>query len=126
MREAQVPPQLRWRGNRSGGCDGSRPEERASRKRRIDSSASSVITLVCGPLDSLSSLGEPRRIVFNHLHHLDGLALDRNHPWQRGPAVLAGASERLGVSDHLLLTEPAYDRGWQYPFNKHVLLKNHL
>ena len=27
------------------------------------------------------------------------------------------ASERLAVSDHLLLTEPAYDGGWQYPFN---------
>ena len=72
-------------------------------------------------------LGEPGRIVFNNLHHLGWLALNRNHPrpCESGPAVLARTYERIAVSRHLLLTESAYDGGWQHPFNEHVLLKNH-
>src|SRR5215472_7549416 len=52
-------------------------------------------------------LGKPGCIVFNHLHHIRRLALDRNHAWpcKRGPAVLARISEGPAVSGHLLLTE---------------------
>src|SRR6516162_8512954 len=73
-------------------------------------------------------LGKPGRIVFNHLHYIRGLALDRNHAWpcKRGPAVLARISEGPAVSGHLLLTEPAYDGAGQHPFNEYVLFKNHL
>src|SRR5262249_49031367 len=73
-------------------------------------------------------LGKPGRIVFHHLHHIRGLALDRNHPWpcKRRPAVLAQSSEGLTVSGHFLLTELAYDGARQHSFNEHVLFKNHL
>src|SRR6516225_684234 len=72
--------------------------------------------------------GEPSAIVFDYLHHIGGLALDRNHSWpcERGPAALAQSSEGLTVSGHFLLTELAYDGARQHSFNEHVLFKNHL
>src|SRR5262249_46649922 len=72
--------------------------------------------------------GEPSAIVFDHLHHIRGLTLDRNHSWprERGPAVLARSNEGLTVSGHFRLTELAYDGVRQHSFNKHVLFKDHL
>src|SRR6516164_11332969 len=66
--------------------------------------------------------GEPAGIIFDYLHHVSGLAIDRNHsrPRERGPAVFARSDEGLAVSSHFLLTEPAYDRVRQHSFNEHV------
>src|SRR5260370_15581550 len=73
-------------------------------------------------------LGKPGAIVFDHLDHIGGFTLDRNHarPCQRRPAAFACAGKRLAVNGHLFFTELAHDRAWQHAFNEDVLFQNHL
>src|ERR1700757_742478 len=73
-------------------------------------------------------LSEPGAIVFDQLHHMGGLAVDRNHsrPRQRRSAVFTRAGKGPAVNLHLLLVELADDRVRQHAFDKHVLLQNHF